>query len=110
MNCKTTNLKWVYGINVPMTMSFEQRVCRKLEVSVIETLSKRKTNEVCFARYIIWHYLYNNKLLTLSSIGERYGRHYSTVLSGLHQFNIMYETSATFRQTVNDLNYETRRL
>lgn len=89
---------------------FEEIVCETFGVTDGQLRSKRKPNEVCFARYVMFRFLYN-KGYTLKKIGATYGeRDHSTVLSGLNQFDLLSDNNLYFKEAINQIRNETRRL
>ena len=90
-------------------IEYEQTVCDVFGITHDQIRSKERKDIICFARYVVFKYLYSRDY-TLMAIAEIFNKDHTTIISGLRQYDILKNNNAYFKGALEEINYVTGRL
>lgn len=85
------------------------RVCMVFNVTADDIFSDSRTKRIAEARHLLFTLLHSTSKVSLTKIGEAFGRDHTSVIHALHATRRRFDNDAKFRQIVETLFPEAMR-
>ena len=72
-----------------MLSEIENKICNHYGVSIEQLRSNDRTSKVCFAKSVLWFFLYNNFGFTAKELSEEYNRSIRNIRYSIAKINFL---------------------